>query len=100
MATKRPPARDATPDEEESLVVHAALTEAVENQIRDNEPAVTASTLSRLLGEGYSRDAAIDLITLALAAEVWQVKTFNRKFDLQHYTTLLESLPAAGDEDG
>ena len=93
MARKKQPTVGRNDDEDEQRVVRAALVGAVENQLRDSDPPITARTLARLEGEGYSREEAVDLIVFALSAEIWAIQTFKRTFDLTHYTTLLESLP-------
>ena len=93
MARKKQPKGNREGTHEEQGLVGAALVEAVENQLRDNDPPITARTLERLKGEGYSREEAIDLIVVALSAEIWAIQTSKRRFDLKNYTTLLESLP-------
>lgn len=99
MARKKQPTGNRDSDDAEQGLVGAALVEAVENQLRDNDPPITARTLERLQGEGYSREAAVDLIVFALSAEIWAIQTSKRRFDLAHYTTLLESLPGLATND-
>lgn len=71
----------------------AALLEAVENQLRDLTPPITAQTLLRLRAAGYSREDAVHLIVCALSAEIFEMLEGKRVFDLAQYTGLLEALP-------
>lgn len=98
MARLRQPTGRADGEGDDDAFVRAALLEAIENQLRNNDPPITTTTFQRLQGEGYGREEALDLIVFALSAEIWAIETFKRRFDLAHYTTLLESLPGLANE--
>lgn len=85
------------------LIVHAdtpggqlageAIVEAIENQIRDNDPPETALTLARLMQAGESRENAMRLIGCAMAVEIFEILKNNRPFDEPRYVENLRRLP-------
>lgn len=70
-----------------------AIVEAIENQIRDNDPPETALTLARLVKGGESRENAMRLIGCAMAVELFEILKNNRPFDEQRYVQNLRRLP-------
>lgn len=70
-----------------------AIVEAIENQIRDNEPPETALTLARLMKGGESREKAMRLIGCAMTVEFFDILKNNRPFDEQRYIQNLLRLP-------
>jgi hypothetical protein len=56
-----------------NLELRRALLEVVENQLRDGTPAETRATLERLMGEGVSRDRAVELIACVVSCEIFDV---------------------------
>ncbi len=76
----------------------AAFLEAVENQLRDNNPPQTRETLDRLIAEGISRDDAKDFIAQALVIEAWDVLRNQKVFDLKRYLRNLNNLPNEPEE--
>ena len=63
--------------------IQAALMEAVEMQLRENDPPETRLTLNRLISEGMNEKDAKKLIADAIEAEsMWIIankETFNHK---------------------
>lgn len=76
-----------------------AIVEALENQIRDNDPPETALTLARLMKGGESRENAMRLIGCALAVELFEIVKNNPPFDEQRYVRNLRQLPELPFED-
>jgi hypothetical protein len=74
-------------------VLRQAILEVVENQLRDNTPPETAATLTRLMGEGYSRDQAIEFIATVVGTEIFAVLKSGRPYDCSRYVAALADLP-------
>jgi hypothetical protein len=70
-----------------------ALVEAIENQIRDNNPPETALTLARLMKRGESREGAMRLIGCAMAVEIFEILKNKRPYDEERYVKNLRRLP-------
>lgn len=73
--------------------LHAAFLEAVEKQLRDNDPPETRRTYERLLREGHSENEAKDLIGAAIAAETYWIMKKNQPFNLLRFVKTLDRLP-------
>ncbi|MFV0543334.1 MAG: hypothetical protein ACK5L8_06585 [Marinicella pacifica] len=71
-----------------------AILEAVENQLRDNNPPITQKTLVRLKSEGFSSEEAKRLISCALATEIAEVLHNKEPFNEARYQQMLNNLPA------
>jgi hypothetical protein len=80
-------------DDEERDDAVAPLLQAVEEQVRLNEPPAVAATLARLVAEGHARDEAIRLIGAVLMLELNEVMQTNRDFDPALYAARLAALP-------
>ena len=80
-------------DTPEGQYAGEALVEAVENQIRDNDPPETRITLDRLLSLGESRNNAMRYIGAVLAQEICEVFTSNKPFNEARYVANLKNLP-------
>jgi len=70
-----------------------ALVEAVENQLRDNDPPETQEALDRLLVLGESRENALRYIASVLSVEVYEVMRNKESFNRSRYVKNLEALP-------
>lgn len=70
----------------------AAILEVVENQIRHNDPPETRQALERLLGRGYSRKQATEMIGSAVVEEIWAIMHDNKPFERARFAALLEQL--------
>lgn len=80
--------------EPESDIARDAIFEAIENQIRDNNPPITKETFDRLLAEGYSKNEAMKLIGFSLANEISEIMNNSQPFDEERYSQNLRNLPA------
>jgi len=69
------------------------IVEAVENQIRKNDPLEARETLDRLIQSGQSREEALRLIAGVLANEMFEVMQSKSHFDNARYVANLEQLP-------
>lgn len=79
--------------EPKSDIARDAIFEAIENQIRDNNPPITKETLNRLIAEGYSKDEAMKLIGFSLANEISEIMNDNQPFNEERYSQNLRNLP-------
>ncbi len=70
-----------------------ALLEIVENQLRDGTPPETRATLERLLGEGVSRERALELIACVVTSEIFDVLKNGQPYQEAHYVAGLRALP-------
>lgn len=76
-----------------------ALLEVVENQLRDGTPPETCATLDRLIGEGLSRDQAVELIACVVSAEIFDVLKSGQPYQESRYLAGLRALPRLPWED-
>lgn len=70
-----------------------AIFEALENQLRENDPPEVRETLDRLIGAGHSRDDAKRLIAIVLASEIFDVLKTQKGYDNDRYVARLRQLP-------
>lgn len=85
--------RACRPVNSESDIVQEAIFEAIENQMRDNNPPITRETFNRLVADGYSRNEAMKLIGYALANEISEIMNSNQSFSEERYSQNLRNLP-------
>ena len=71
-----------------------AIRQAVDNQLRDNDPPETRQTFERLIVEGHKEEAARELIAVVMAGEIFEIMKLGREFDLSGYVEALRRLPA------
>ena len=69
------------------------ILEAVENQIRDNDPPETRQTIDRLMGEGYSADEARRLVSTAVTVEIFHIMRDREPFNRERFLWNLAHLP-------
>lgn len=74
-----------------------AIIQVVDNQIDANDPPETAQTLVRLISEGFAINEAKDLIGNVVVAEVFDVMTAGKPFDIDRYVAALNKLPEIPD---
>jgi hypothetical protein len=86
-------------DDEEFDDAIAPLLQAVEEQVRTNQPPEVAATLGRLVASGHDRDEAISLIGAVLMFELNEVMQNGREFDPARYAARLAALPRLPDLD-
>jgi hypothetical protein len=77
----------------------AAIIEAVENQLKENDPAKVGKTLKRLISEGIDRDEAMKYIACAFSVEIFGVMKNSEPFNPARYDTNLDGLPDMPWED-
>jgi len=77
----------------ESNRAREVILEAVENQIRKNDPLEAKLTLDRLIQSGLSREEALRLIAGVLANEMFEVMKSKSHFDNARYAANLARLP-------
>lgn len=68
------------------------ILEAVENQVRENNPPETRLTLERLLAAGYTRQEAIEMIGRVVVTEIWHIMKYKETFNLERFRAGLEEL--------
>lgn len=69
------------------------IIEAVENQLKENNPPQAKRALNRLIAQGESRDNAIRHIACALMIEVFDVVTNEAQYNEARYIHNLNRLP-------
>ncbi|MGH8179120.1 MAG: hypothetical protein ACREV5_22900 [Steroidobacter sp.] len=80
-------------DTPEGKLAREAILEAVENQLRENDPPETALTLARLIKSGESKENAMRLIACAVTVELFEALKGNGSFDETRYVENLRRLP-------
>jgi hypothetical protein len=70
-----------------------ALLEVVDNQLREGTPPETRITLERLIGEGLSRERALELIACVVSAEIFDVLKSGQPYLEARYLAGLRALP-------
>jgi len=79
--------------ESESDIARDAIFEAIENQMRDNDPPITKETFNRLIADGYTKNEAMKLIGFSLANEMSEIMNNNQLFNEERYSQNLRNLP-------
>jgi len=69
------------------------MLEAVENQLRDNEPPETRATLNRLVAEGHSTSEAKRLIACVVVSEMFHIMKYHQSYDRDRFVAGLHALP-------
>jgi hypothetical protein len=76
-----------------------AILEAVENQLKANEPPKVKETLNRLISLGISRQESKKYIACALSVEIFGAIKNLEAFNPQRYDQNLDNLPEMPWED-
>jgi hypothetical protein len=79
-------------DEGPAALQRAAL-EAVEDQLRKDDPPEATRTLERLMADGYPREDALALIAQVLAVEIYEVIKTGLSYNQERYLGALNALP-------
>ncbi len=74
-------------------ILKAVYLEAVETQLRGNNPPETRQTFDRLRAEGFSEKDAKLLIGSAIAAETYGIMKSGTPFNRQRFVRNLKRLP-------
>jgi len=69
------------------------IMEAVENQLRENDPPETAETLARLTQLGYSEMDAKKMIAQCIVVQIFNTIKRNMPSDNDAFVALLKALP-------
>lgn len=72
--------------------IMTVIAEAIENQLRDNDPKETKETLDRLMEKRLSESEALARITMVLTEEMFEVFKFNKEFNTLRYIMKLNEL--------
>jgi len=79
--------------DEDQKFARVAILEAVETQLRDNDPPETKETFDRLVHAGHSNDEAKELIAAVLAAEIFDALQSSSGYDEKRFLSRLKQLP-------
>ena len=85
---------------EDGQLAGEAIVEAVENQIRENNPPEVKQALKRLMGLGESRENAIRFIASTLSVEIYETMKHLTPFDEARYIKNLNALPKLPFDEG
>lgn len=77
---------------DQALVRHA-VQEMLDAQVARGDPPEVRGTLARLVGIGYSKDAARNFVACILAIEMRDVIDARLPFDFERYVENLGRLP-------
>ena len=77
----------------DSDLAREAILEAVEYQLKNNNPPITQETFTRLRSEGFSAEDAKKLISFALANEISGIMNNKEPFNEERYSQSLRNLP-------
>ena len=73
--------------------LQAACLDAVENQLRDNNPPETRQTFERLRGLNIGELDAKLLIAAAIVVETYEIMKTQKPFNRDRFVSYLEQLP-------
>ena len=76
-----------------------AIVEAIENQLKENDPRETKRTLKRLMKMGETRENAIRYIASALSVEIFEALKNGSPYDEERYIRNLKALPKLPDDN-
>jgi hypothetical protein len=84
---------DGMAKQPENPELRRALFEIVENQLREGTPPETRITLDRLMGDGFARDKALELIACVVSSEIFDVLKSGQSYQEARYLAGLRALP-------
>ena len=70
----------------------ALLLEAVDNQIKGNDPPAARQTMERLKDCGYSEQKAKEMIAAVLVEFIYDAMKYGKKYDTESYAGRLGEL--------
>lgn len=73
--------------------LNAAILEIVDTHLREGTPPETGQTFERLIAEGYSPHAALDLIGCVVVNEIVEVMQRSEPYDEARFVAALRQLP-------
>ncbi|NOR64645.1 MAG: hypothetical protein GQ468_01360 [Candidatus Scalindua sp.] len=80
-------------DTEDGQVLGEAVVEAVENQIRDDDPPEVRKALKRLMALGESKENAMRYIASVLSVEFFEIMKNQTPYNEARYIKNLNALP-------
>jgi hypothetical protein len=80
-------------DNDEEAFAEATLTQAIENQLENDNPPAAKAVYNKLSLVGYPREEIIELMALVLAHEIDAMLRDDRPFDSAWYEQALRALP-------
>ncbi len=83
---------------EENPYLKSAILEVVDNQLKANDPPETRKTFKRLISEGYSEDAAKNLIGCVVTSEIFDVLKKQEPFNPVRFVKALNALPKLSED--
>jgi len=86
-------------ESEEAQFVRQQLFEAIENQLRDNNPPFVQAVLNKLVLVGIERDEAVEMMAYVLSLEIEKTLSQDSGFDLTSYEKMLRALPELPDAE-
>jgi len=95
---KKEPEQIVNADSTEGQFAGEVIVEAVENQLRGNDPPEVLRTLDRLMAKGESRENAVRYIACALSVEIFETIKNQNPYDEERYIKNLKALPKLPDE--
>ena len=86
-------------DNSEGQLAGEAIVEAIENQLRVNDPPETKRTLERLMSMGETRENAIRHLACALSVEIYEAIQNHSPYNEERYVKNLKALPKLPSDD-
>lgn len=77
----------------------ATLTEAIRNQLENDDPPAAKATFNKLRLVGYEEDDILNLMAHVLAIEIDNMLKADRPFDGAWYEAALRALPELPEEE-
>ena len=75
-----------------NLRLKKLILEVVDNQLRENNPAVTKESYDKLIDAGYSAREAKEKIGAIVIEEIYDVMKENQPYDEKRYTQALRNM--------
>jgi len=76
----------------ENTALHQAIHEAVENQIKENNPKETKITFERLMNLGYNRHEVIHKIGAVVVDKIYDAMKQKKPYNENRFTARLKRL--------
>ena len=80
-------------DNEEEEFAESTLIQAIENQIKSDNPPAAKATFNKLTLVGYERDDILQMMAHVLAVEIDAILEEDRAFNTEWYEAALRALP-------
>lgn len=80
-------------DNDDEAFAENTLTQAIENQIENDNPPAAKATYNKLTLVGYERDDILNMMAHVLAVEIDAILEEDRAFNTEWYEAALRALP-------